>query len=152
VEKMEIQIKHTDAFRELCKITMSNDKFFEQKILNGLDSINFLMDWSQEAGKTIGDLIDEHSDHTIEEVVQAIFPSGMFNGSEEVKEFTRSVLLWGNGSQNPCSQCGCEMEGEEDGMGKTTWIDWKCSNPNCDNADSGEPDWDGLPGGYNSKY
>jgi hypothetical protein len=151
VENMEIQIKQTDAFRELCKITLSNEKHFEEKILKGLDSIDFLMDWTQEAGRTIGEIIDEHGEHTIEEVVNAVFPSGMFGSNEEVKQFMSGILLWGTAIQHACEQCGCECDVEHDGTDGISWKNVDCTNPECDWSDSREPDWDGLPGGYDHK-
>lgn len=51
-----------------------------------------------------------------------------------------------------CPQCGHELEVEYDSghaNGKSyEWENKTCSNSNCDYGDTGEPDWDCMPGGH----
>lgn len=50
-----------------------------------------------------------------------------------------------------CPQCGHEIDVKPDSgraNGKLyKWENKKCSNSNCDYAETGEPDWDCMPGG-----
>jgi len=149
---MELQIKQNDAFLQLAKITGTAPEELSKQILKGLDKLGFFVDWTQEAGKTIGTIHREFNDFHFEEIVDSIWPNDPTNKNIEKINFLDGVLLWGTAMEHGCEKCGCECDVEHDGTDGISWKNVNCTNPECDWSDSREPDWDGLPGGYDSKY
>lgn len=138
---MEITIKYNDSYRELCKIVSINEKRLHLQIIENLQEIGFLSEPELEAGKTIENIINEYQEYTLDQVVVAIFKSKKQLFNPEVKEFVSSLTVWGDSYDNPCVECGFEMESEEEGIGKKTWINYSCTNSQCENTNSNEPDW-----------
>jgi len=144
---MEISININDSYRELCKLTSIDESQLKLKILKDLELIGFFKDWTQEVGRTIDEIIKDHQEYTIEELIISMFPYTDFLKSDEIKAFLGGIMFFGDGVDHPCEICGCEMDGEEDGADGKTWTNWDCSNPECEGSESNEPDWEMLPGG-----
>lgn len=145
---MEVTIKKNDSFSELMKIVAMNPTDLQEKIIKGLESIGFLQDYTQEVGKTIQEIIEEYNDDTFEEVLTSVFPNAVHIQNDELNAFFGGLVIWGDGSEMICEECGCEMEGETEGCWGQEWTNWDCSNPECENGITNEPDWDTMPGGY----
>jgi hypothetical protein len=141
---MDLSIKRNDAFRVLSDATKISISDLEKIIIQGLIDEELIGGELEDCGRSIAEVCNEQG-FSVPQIVELLFP-GQIN--QEIPELLDSIFIWGDAVDHPCDQCGCEMEGEEDGHGKHTWTDWECSNPNCDNKISNEPDWDSMPGGH----
>lgn len=147
---MDITIKNNDAYRELCKILSVSQKDLKDQIISKLIKIEFLSEHEQEVGKTIQEIIDEYGEFYLIKIVTELFPLPSDYGNIEVQQFTSSLVIWGCAYDNPCSECGCEMEVESESLFGKTWKNYSCTNSECDGGHSNEPDWETIPGGRKS--
>ena len=127
-------------------ISGKTEKDLEEHILESMKEHLYLDNSFEDCGKTIEDLIIEFDEYSIEDVVEILFPDETEN--DQLKEVLKSILFLGDGSTNPCDQCGCEMEVQDESQGKYSWQNHNCENPYCDNGSTNEPDWDSMPGGH----
>ena len=142
---MEITIKDNDALEAVSLFMPDTKKDIIQKIISDLTESEFLMEPTEEVGMTIQEMVDEFGHQSLDDAINATFP--IYINNQEFREVFSAILFWGDGSEHPCELCGCEMDGEEDGADGRVWTDWKCSNSNCEGAETNEPDWDCMPGG-----
>jgi hypothetical protein len=142
-KQMDTKIKHNDAFRVLSTTTGINGRELEERIAGMLIFQQLIEQHYFDYGKTIQEILDLNG-WEIKNFIELIFPG---NTNKEIPELLKSIYVWGDGSEYPCPQCGCEMESEDDSEGGKYWTNWKCENPNCDHTDINNPDWDTMPGG-----
>jgi hypothetical protein len=143
---MNTTIKKNDSFDVLSTATGINRDDLEQKIIDTLISEQLIEQHFSDYGRTIQDIL-ELSEWKIEDFVEVLGWKEKSRINKEIPELLSSILIWGDASEHPCPECGCEMEATNDGIGTVQWVDFKCENPNCNHAESGEPDWDTMPGG-----
>jgi hypothetical protein len=141
---METTIRKNESFSVLATATGKNHQELENAIVETLVENQLILESYEDYGKTIQEIMDENQEE-IDDFIKFAFPEKEVNS--EIAELLKGIYIWGNGSENPCPECGCEMEVENDGIGTVQWVDFKCENPNCNYAESGEPDWDTMPGG-----
>lgn len=142
-KQMETNIKQNDSFRVLSTATGINGHDLEEMIVNKLIKEQLIEQHYFDYGKTIQEILDLNG-WEMNTFIETLFPG---NTNKEIPELLKSIYIWGEGSEHPCPECGCEMDPIEDGSGACTWTDWKCENPNCDHQETNEPDWDTMPGG-----
>lgn len=90
-----------------------------------------------DCGKVLTDIIDYNS---FKNVINDIF-----GGMSYILLLNLSIQVLVSTLGN-CPECGCELEEIEQQLQGYKWIDKKCNN--CSYADTGEPDWDTMQGGY----
>lgn len=141
-------ILRNDAFRLLCELSGKPEEALEKQILNNL-SLECICSLDMEDAGVDIQTIGESSGYDLDMLTRALFPDNeSLQIDREPREILNAVFLWGTGSDESCPSCGCQLEEEHDGTDGISWTNYSCENPNCDFADSGEPDWDVLPGGY----
>jgi len=142
---MEYTIKKNDAFLVLQKVVSKDSEQLEEIIIDGMieEQLIFTCDF-EVYGKSIHSICNDNGIE-VPTIIQILFPGELNN---EVPELLKSIFIWGDSCENECDECGCEMESEEDSHGKHSWTNFNCSNPNCSNGWSNEPDWDSMPGGH----
>ena len=141
---MKISILKNDAFVVLSKSTGIGFDNLEKTIIDSLIEEHMMSGDANDCGVSV-EQIRVQNNYDISDIIEVIFGE---NENKEIPELLKEIYIWGDGSEHPCPLCGCECEGTEDGAHGSVWMDWECSNGECDFTDSGEPDWDVLPGGY----
>ena len=142
---MEISIQKNDAFRLMSSASGYPENILEEIIIKRLIDEGMMTGDTIDCGLSIQQIAVENKYNALE-IVKVLFPEGTKN--MEVIELMDSIYIFGTADDNPCPKCGCECEGTEDGADGHVWTEWKCSNSECDFADTNEPDFDVLPGGY----
>lgn len=142
---VKITILKNDAFALMTTATGYSENTLEEIIIKRMVDEGLMAGGIEDCGFSVQHIGFENK-YDIFDLMNVLFPEGVKN--TEIMELLDSIIFWGDGSEHPCPQCGCECDGEEDGADGHVWTDWKCTNGECDFADSGEPDWDVLPGGH----
>lgn len=138
---MSYQIKENDSFFAIISILKMAKTDFQKKISESFKQNKIEIE-NEDLTLSIWEVLSL-AEIELQDFVSKTFPSQK-NNSEFLQIFPH-LIIWGEGSEFPCENCGSEMDIEEDGWGNTTWNEYKCSVCGCES--SGEPDWDTMPGG-----
>ena len=137
---MKVTLIHNDALREVAAQVTINTKELTEKIETALVDEGVINLDSEDAGHTI-DEIALFSGYEAAELFKIVF--GAETKSHELLAFFGALTFMGDGD---CPQCGGEVNTVLDGGHGHEWEDSECTV--CDWANSTEPDWDIMPGGY----
>lgn len=137
----EITIEPNDAFEMLKDITRDHINNLPKFIVKKLYKKEFIEGVREDCGKSL-DQIANQNDVTIYHLIKKVFPTVKY--TDEIPELSKYIFLVWNSANNPCPECGCELDFEFDGG----WENTKCSNFDCDFATTTEPDHDNEPGGH----
>lgn len=140
---MWIKVNEDDAFREVAKILKKNEEELNTNIISILVKLGILDDDTTDAGQTLNQL-REAANYKPVEFYKIIFKQEL---TEEVLNYLGQLKVMAFGADDPCPECGCELDREDDFGDGHEWQDIKCTNGYCTYEWSTEPDWDSLPGG-----
>lgn len=139
---MNLTLKQNEALSVLSLATGLCVSDLTSTIFEYFKKVDRYLDF-EACGMTLEDLVN-FEDLELVVVINDLFPDKWNN--PEIPELFKTVFVWGDGSDHPCDECGCEMTEEIMVGGGYTWNEWHCTN--CPNIESNEPDTDLLPGGY----
>ncbi len=143
---MEITLLKNDAFRVLLEVTGMTTMELEKRIFDTMVKEELIeLDDFDLVNKSVWEIFNEIDCNTI--WVKGL----LFNDietNENIFELLKSIYFFGDGTNHPCEECGCEMIEERDGCNGKYWSEWECENPYCDNKETDEPDWDTMKGGH----
>ncbi len=139
IKMKNFSFKDNDAFDLFKKLTQRKD--IEQHIMEQLFE-RFEIPFDDCFGHSIQTILDDEKIDPLEFVQQA-FPT--LKDHSELVQILPSVIFFGTG-ENPCPECGCELDVEHDGSGSHSWTNINCTF--CDYGDTDEPNWDSMPGGH----
>lgn len=147
--KNSIIIKKNDAFRVLQAITRGFITDVESHIINTLKSERMMSGDPEDCGQTIDD-IRQANGTPMDYFLNVFF--GRVPMKNEIPELIKHIEFVMDGSDNPCPECGCELNQETDAEFGVEYIDTDCSNPGCDYTNTTAPDWDMMPSGHDSNF
>ena len=122
---MEISIKQNDSYRELSKIVSISENKLSEYIINKLEKEEIIGDYQYELSFTIKEVMENYGDYNTSELAYLLFPD--FAKNNEVVHFLENLVFWGVALDNPCQQCGCQMEKADIDQ----WHELECSNSEC---------------------
>lgn len=141
---MHITLKRNDAFYVLGTILQMSEGLLERTILNKLIQERVIYGDKMEAGLSVEEILIQARIEP-REGVSLLFPNQ--KEIEELCPLLEKIILWGKGEENPCPDCGCDLEFEYD----AEITKYNCSNDDCTYSDHNDPDVDILPGGHDYK-
>jgi len=143
---VEITLLKNDAFRVLLEATGMTTMELEKRIIDTMLENGLIESDNMELfTKSVWDVFDEINQTTIE-MLSFLFSD--IQTSEELSELLKSIYFFGDATNHPCEECGCEMIESRDGYDRIYWSEWDCENPYCENRETDEPDHDTMKGGH----
>jgi len=137
---MKATIKQNDGLRMLSSITKITTSDLEHRIISKMEEEQLLSGNMEDCGHSVLEVIAQ-SGYDAQDAINILFPE--FYKNEEIIQILDSIIVWGNGGDIECPECGCEMIVENE----SSWINCKCENSDCGHATTNEPDWDTMKGG-----
>lgn len=141
---MEISLKRNEALSVLATSTGIQIDELEEAIILRLRDSFWIIGGYEDCGLSLQEVANNNG-QDVSGLIALILPTQRKN--TEIPELMHSIFIWGESSENECENCGCEVEEDIQRDGKHTWSAFECSNPNCNNQWSNEPDWDTMKGG-----
>jgi len=139
---MDFQIKQNDSFFAVRSIITATNSELQKTIFESFKDAEIEIE-GDDLGLTISEILENH-DIEIKDFIEYTFPK--FQNNDEFYQIVPSLIIWGEGSECPCENCGSEMDVEVEGWGKHKWNVYSCTV--CGENSSEEPDWDSKPGGH----
>lgn len=139
---MDYSIKQNDSFFAIRKSLETTSFEVQKSLIKAIDYFEIEIE-SEYLGSALSEIL-ENNEIEIIDFVNKNFPS--LSNNNEFLQIIPSLIIWGDGSENPCDNCGSELDIEPQQSGKYKWNDYEC--PICHERTSNEPDWDSLPGGH----
>ena len=126
-----------DSLEHIAKVIGRTEAEISEIVVKTFYDIDIIMSLD-DCGKTIGELID--GEFSVKQAIEHVL--GYYN--KEIETSFSNLVIWGAAYE--CPECGCSLDEVPESSSGYEWVDIDCTN--CDYADTNEPDWDIMPGGY----
>lgn len=125
---MGVTIIRNDSYIVLAVASGVSENDLEGKIVKKLIEEGIFYGENEDVNKSIEE-IGKGEGYSQKELVDLIFPDKV--GNTEIGELLKGIVFFGDGFENPCPCCGCELEFEMDEEMGAKWEEITCSNSDC---------------------